>query len=129
MRARSLVDSGAKLSLGTDWTAARYHSTYKPREAIQVAVAREMLNGSGLAPVIPPRDETLTLEQAIKANTFTCAYQNRLDDKIGSIEVGKAADLVVLQKNFFDVSLKEISAVDILLTMMNGKVTYRAQGL
>jgi predicted amidohydrolase YtcJ len=128
MRARSLLDSGAKLSLGTDWPAAGYYSTYKPLEAIQVAVTREVLKGSGLKPVMPPTDETLTLEQAIKANTLTSAYQIRLDEKLGSIEVGKAADLVVLQKNLFDVAPKEISDVDVLLTMMNGNVTYREKG-
>ena len=128
MRARSLLDSGAKLSFGTDWPAAGYYSTYKPLEAIQVAVTREVLRGSGLKPVMPPTNETLTLEQAIKANTSTSAYQNRLEDKIGSIEVGKAADLVVLEKNLFDVAPKQISDVDVLLTMMNGKVTYREKG-
>ena len=128
MRARSLVDSGAKLSFGTDWPAAGYYSTYKPLEAIQVAVTREMLSGRGLKPVMPPANEVLTLEQAIKANTFTSAYQSRLDDRVGSIEVGKLADLVVLEKNLFDVAPGEISGVDVLLTMMNGKVTYREKG-
>ena len=128
MRARSLVDSGAKLSFGTDWPAAGYYSTYKPLEAIQVAVTREMLRGPGLEPIMPPVNEVLTLEQAIKANTFTSAYQLRLDDRVGSIEVGKLADLVVLEKNLFDVAPGKISDVDVLLTMMNGNVTYRENG-
>lgn len=77
---------------------------------------------------MPPANETLTLEQAIKANTLNPAYQIRLEEKIGSIEVGKLADLVVLDKNLFAVKPKEISKVDVLLTMMNGKVTYREKG-
>ena len=103
MRARSVVDSGAMLSFGTDWPAAGYYSTYKPLESIQVAITREMLVGTGLMPVMPPVKETLTLEQAIEASTSAAAYQIRLDQKIGSIEVGKLADLVVLEKNLFDI--------------------------
>ena len=125
MRARSLLDSGAMLSFGTDWPAAGYYSTYKPLESIQVALTREMLEGTGLMPVMPPVNETLTLEQAIEANTSVAAYQIRLDQEIGSIEVGKLADLVVLERNLFDLEPRQISGVSVLLTMMNGQVTHR----
>ncbi len=47
-------------------------------------------------------------------------------DKIGSLEVGKYADLVVLDKNPFDVDLKKIAEINLLKTMMNGKFTYEA---
>ena len=77
---------------------------------------------------MPPADETLNLEQSIKANTFNPAHQIRLDEKIGSIEVGKLADLVVLGKNLFDVAPSEISEVPVVLTMMNGKITYDQTG-
>jgi len=47
-----------------------------------------------------------------------------MEDKIGSIEVGKYADLVVLGKNLFDVKPDDISKVKVLMTMMGGKITY-----
>ena len=125
MRPRSVLNAGGKVTFGTDWPPAGYYSTYKPLEMIQVALTRKMLTGKGLAPVMPPQDEIITLSQAIEATTLTCAYQIRLEDKVGSIEVGKLADLVVLGKNLFDVEPMEISKVKVLMTMMNGKVTHR----
>ena len=125
IRPRSVLDAGGKVTFGTDWPVAGYYSTYKPLEMIQVALTRKMLNGKGLAPVLPPQDEIVTLPEAIEATTLTCAYQIRLEDKVGSIEVGKLADLVVLEKNLFDVEPMEISKVKVLMTMMNGEVTYR----
>ena len=128
MRARSILDAGGRVAFGTDWPAAGQYSTYKPLEAIEVALTRKMLKGEGLRPVMPPERERLTLEQAIEANTLAPAYQIRMDDQIGSIEVGKLADLVVLERNLFDVAPDDISDVKVDLTMMNGKVVYDAAG-
>ena len=61
----------------------------------------------------------MTVEQAIKAYTINGAYQFRMEDKIGSIEVGKLADLVVLGKNLFEVKPEEIHKVPVLLTLMD----------
>jgi len=124
-RARSIIDAGGMLAFGSDWPAAGYYSTYKPLEAIEVALTRKMLSGEGLLPVMPPVNEILTLTQAIEAATLTPAYQLRLDDRVGTIEVGKLADLIVLEKNLFDVTPEEISDVQVLFTMMNGKVTHQ----
>jgi len=124
-RARSVIDAGGMVAFGTDWPAAGYYSTYKPLEAIEVALTRKMLSGEGLLPVMPPVNEKMTLKQAIRSSTLTPAYQIRLDDRVGSIEVGKLADLVVLEKNLFDVKPEDISDVKVSMTMMNGKVTHR----
>ncbi len=125
MRMRSVFDAGGKVCFGSDYPAAGYYSTFKPLEAIQIAVTRKMLKGEGLAPVMPPEDEKVTLEQALTAQTLNCAYMIRMEDKIGSIETGKLADLVVLEKNLFDVDPMDIGKVGVLMTMMNGKVTHR----
>ena len=128
MRMRSIIDAGGRVCFGTDYPAAGYYSTYKPLETIQIAITRKMLHGEGLAPVMPPADETLTLEQALVAQTLNCAYMLHMEDKIGSIEVGKLADLVVLEKNLFDVDPMDISEVKVSMTMMNGKVTHQDGG-
>ena len=49
-----------------------------------------------------------------------------METKVGNIEVGKYADLVILEKNLFDVAPDKIADVKVLATMMNGKYTYRA---
>jgi predicted amidohydrolase YtcJ len=124
-RPRSIIDAGGKVAFGTDWPAAGHYSTYKPLEAIEVAMTRKMLKDQiGVLDVLPPLDERLTLEQSLKSSTIIPAYQLHLDDKVGSIEVGKLADLVILEKNLFDVKPDQISQVKVLMTMMNGKVTY-----
>jgi predicted amidohydrolase YtcJ len=51
-----------------------------------------------------------------------------LDDKIGSLEVGKMADLVVLDHNLFDIDPHDINKTKVLLTIMNGKVVYDGMG-
>ena len=125
IRMRSVFDAGGRVCFGTDYPAAGYYSTYKPLEAIQVAVTRKMLDGEGLAPVMPPANEKVTLEQALLAQTLNSAYMIHMEDKIGSIEAGKLADLVVLEKNLFDVEPMDIGEVKVLMTMMNGNVTHR----
>ena len=120
----SVIRSGGIVAFGTDWPAAGYYSTYKPLEVIQVALTREMLSGEGLRQVMPPENEIITLEQAIKSSTWSPAYELHLDNKVGTIEPGKLADLVVLEKNLFDIKPDQISEVEVLMTLMNGKVTY-----
>ena len=75
-------------------------------------------------PVQPPMSERITLQQAIRAYTLDAAYQLRLEDQIGSIEVGKQADLVVLSDNLFKLAPYDIHAASVALTMVNGKVVF-----
>ena len=74
----------------------------------------------------PEGRKGITLEQAIKGVTIFSAWQMRMEDKIGSIEVGKYADLVILEKNLFDVKPRDIADVKVKATMMDGKFTYRS---
>jgi len=76
----------------------------------------------------PPDNEPMSLEQAIRGMTIEAAWQIRMEDKIGSLEVGKYADLVVLDKNPFDVDPMDLSKIDVLMTMMNGRFTYQGDG-
>ncbi len=73
----------------------------------------------------PPKSEAITLEQGLRALTIDPAWQTRMEDKIGSLEVGKYADIVVLDKNLFDLRPDEIAEVSVQATMVNGKFTYR----
>lgn len=124
-RPRSVLDSGGNISFGTDWPAAGYFSTYKPLDSIQVGVTRQLV-GKPDAPVLSPADQRLTVEEAVHANTLGAAHQIRLDDRIGSLEVGKLADLIVLDRNIFEVPQSEIHATRVTMTMMNGVVRHEA---
>ena len=122
-RTGSILRHGANISLGTDWPAAGYYSTYKPLDAIEIATTRRELNKPD-QPALVPLDERISLEEAIRAATMGPAYQLGLDQKVGSIEVGKLADLIVLEKNLFEVAPHEIHDTKVLMTVMNGQVRH-----
>ena len=84
------------------------------------------LVGKPDAPVLAPTAERMDLAEAIRAATLAGASQLRLEDKVGSVESGKRADLIVLGKNFFEVSPSDIASVPVELTMMNGQFTHGA---
>jgi len=127
MRIASVIKAGGRVAFGTDWAAAGYTSTYKPLDAIQVATTRAILPQYGLKqfqPQMPPVNEVISLADALKASTIGAAYVLGLEDKIGSVEVGKLADLVVLEQNLFDIPKENIAGTQVLLTMSNGKIVF-----
>ena len=127
-RINSVLKAGGRVALGTDWPAANYFSSYRPLDAIQVALTRTILPQYGtlqVFPILPPVDERITLDQALKANTLDAAYSMGLEDRIGSLKVGKLADLVVLEKDLHKLAPQQISTTKVQLTMMNGKLTHR----
>ena len=129
-RMNSVLKAGGRLALGTDWPAAGYVSSYRPLEAIQVALTRAILPQYGdkqFTPIMPPVNERITLDQALKAYTLDSAYVLDLEKATGSLEVGKLADIVVLEKDLYTIPPSDISTTKVKLTMMNGNVTYRAQ--
>ena len=73
----------------------------------------------------PPKSGVISLEEAIEGVTINAAWQIRMEDEIGSIEIGKYADLVILEENLFDVDVDDIADVEVLGTMMDGRFTYR----
>lgn len=126
-RPRSILETGGTISFGTDWPAAGYFSTFKPLDAIQVAVTRQLV-GKPDAPVLEPASERLDLKQAVHANTMGAAHQIRMEHQVGSIEAGKRADMIVLEKNIFAVDKHDIAKVRIDMTMMNGRFTHGDTG-
>ncbi|WP_370329145.1 amidohydrolase [Mycolicibacterium hippocampi] len=123
-RTQDVLKSGGRISLGTDWPAAGYFSTYRPLDSIQIGVTRQLIGtpGGTEAAVLSPADQRLSVEEAVHANTLGAAYQIRLDAQVGSVEVGKLADLIVLDRNIFDVDPHDIHSATVTLTMMNGKI-------
>lgn len=122
-RPQDVLRSGGRISFGTDWPAAGYFSTYKPLDSIQIGVTRQLI-GQADAAVLPPADQRLSVAEAVHANTLGAAYQIRLDDKVGSVEVGKMADLIVLDANIFEIDPHDIHRTTVTLTMMNGQIRH-----
>jgi hypothetical protein len=123
----SLAAAGATLAFGSDWPV----SSPDPLWAMHVAVNRTMPSGYPYGatdkPFLP--DERITLTTAIRAQTTGTAYVNHLDAQTGSIEVGKVADLVVLDRDLFAAGPKEIVGARVLLTLVDGRPVHDSADL
>ena len=109
-----LLRSGAQLVMGSDW----YVSTPNPMLQAEVAVTRRPPGDSDTAPLLP--GDSLTLAEALAAFTLGSARINRVEDRVGSIEPGKDADLVIFDRDpFRDPPIGEAKVVS---TLVQGKV-------
>ena len=114
----SVLKQGGRVAFGSDWSV----STANPWAQIEVAVSRkDPLNAEG--DVFMP-EERIALEDAIAAFTINAAFVNHLDATTGSIEVGKRADLIVLNQNLFEIPAEAISDTEVLLTLFGGEPVY-----
>jgi predicted amidohydrolase YtcJ len=114
----SLLKTGAVVAFGSDWSV----SSANPLEEIEVAVTRMGWTGQTTTPFLP--EERIELRDAIAAFTLNAAYVNFQDDRTGSIETGKLADLIVLDRNLFSIPPEQISESKVLLTLLGGKPVY-----
>lgn len=114
----TLHELGAKLAFGSDW----YVSSANPLLAIEVSVTRLGPDGDTTEPLLP--SEAIDLATAIRAATLGSAYGNFLDEETGSIEVGKLADLIVIDKNLFDIPASDISEARVRLTLFEGEAVF-----
>ena len=116
----SLLRTGARLAGGSDWTV----STANPLLEIEVAVTRVAPDTRDVAPFSP--DERLSLDAALRAFTSGSAYVNHLDAETGTIEAGKLADLVVLDRNLRDETAGPIGDATVRQTFVEGEEVFSA---
>ncbi|MXN63865.1 amidohydrolase family protein [Stappia sp. GBMRC 2046] len=121
---KAILEAGGNVSLGSDFPAAAYVADYKPLNAITQAVTRQML-GKPDMPILGGEGMRLSVAEAIRANTYGAAYGTAVEDRIGSLEVGKLADLIVLDQNLFEIDPHDIYKTKVELTMMDGTVRHR----
>ncbi len=114
----SIERSGAMIAGGSDWPV----SSLNPFDAIQVAVARRGI-GEPEGPAWIP-GEKASLANMIAAYTIAGAWVNHEEKLTGSIETGKAADLIVLDENLFAIRPENIHRTKVLLTLLEGKPVY-----
>ncbi len=109
----SIVRDGAKVVFSSDWSV----SSANPFEGMEVAITRM---SPYEATKVFNAEERIVLHDAIASYTINGAFVNFLDDKTGSIEVGKLADMIVIDRNLFEVPAREISDTEVLLTLLEG---------
>ena len=139
-RWQSMEKNGVHLAFGSDWPC-----TWPPNPlvAIQQAVTRQIwgppnggndfpggvFDGAGQGGSVATKkvytpEERLTVEQAVNAYTQGSAYARFSDDRLGTLEAGKEADLAILSQDIFSVKPEEISKAKVLTTMVAGKIVF-----
>jgi predicted amidohydrolase YtcJ len=140
---KSLFDAGVNVTVGSDWPTSEPDfmiAIYSGMKRIMPFRIYKELHGDddnyryvtdpdaelrkNDISYLPPASERVSLEEMLEAATINGAYANFLEDEVGSIEVGKKADIVVLSKNLFSIDTEEIPNVEIEMTFFEGKRVY-----
>ncbi|WP_134704333.1 amidohydrolase [Ammoniphilus sp. YIM 78166] len=116
---KSLLDSGAHLALGTDFPIA---ISMNPMRQLYTAITRVDNSGNPESTWLP--EQKITLAEALRAYTIGSAYGSFREDELGTIEEGKLADVIVLDRNLFTVPPEEWLEVKVKLTMGDGKIIF-----
>ncbi len=127
----SVAAAGARMAFGSDWPV----SSMNPLDILQVAVTRARFTTYRRAGEPPPAqadgsgpswipEERINLETALAAYTAGVAYLNFQEHETGTLEAGKYADLVVLDRNLFEVPANKIHQASVVLTLLEGRTVY-----
>lgn len=104
---KSLTENNARLTLSSDWNV----STLNPFVGISHAISRAQ--------------QAISLEQALAAYTINAAYAMKQEHLVGSLETGKRADLIMLDRDLFKSSASQINQTKVELTMLDGEIVYQ----
>jgi predicted amidohydrolase YtcJ len=118
MPVASIAAAGAAITAGSDWPS----TSMNPLDGIEAAVTRQPLGGG--KPARQPQ-ERMSLAAILAAYTRTAAWAAREDGIDGTITAGKAADLIVLDRNLFRVPVASIHEARVLLTLLGGRPVWR----
>jgi predicted amidohydrolase YtcJ len=113
---RSLLDAGAVLTFGSDWFVA----PLSPVAGIHAAVTRQTIDGKNPNGWVP--EQKISVEEAIRAYTSSCAYAEFAENDKGTLEVGKLADIVVLSQDLFKINSNEIEKTKLVYTIVGGRI-------
>jgi predicted amidohydrolase YtcJ len=112
---RSLLDARAQLAFGSDW----YVAPPTPLEGIYAAVTRRTIDDRNPGGWVPA--QKITVEEAVRAYTATAAYASFDELRKGTLAAGRLADLVMLERNIFEIPPEEIRHVKVVMTVVGGR--------
>nr|WP_315251024.1 amidohydrolase [uncultured Duganella sp.] len=121
-----LLNAGARVAYGSDWPVDPLDEWF----ALKVGVTRTSAPNTGQAyagkltaqPGMPRAD-------VLRAITLNAAYTLRQEKDTGSLEVGKLADMIVLDRNFFTIPAEDIANIKVLQTVVGGKIVYQSKDM
>jgi predicted amidohydrolase YtcJ len=116
----SIEDKGGALAFGSDWPVV----TLNPWRGVQTALTRQTDEGKPEYGFVP--QQRLSLDDTLRGYTLGAAFAGRREKTEGSIETGKLADLIVIDRNLFMIEPTEIGKTEVLMTMVGGKVVYKS---
>src|SRR5882762_7795406 len=117
---RSIEQKGGVLAFGSDWPVV----TLNPWRGVQTAVTRQTREGEPVGGFVP--QQRLSLEDTIRAYTLGAAFAGRREKTEGSLQPGKLADFIMLDRDLFKIEPSEIGKTEVLLTVVGGKVVYES---
>lgn len=138
-RWRSLEQSGAVLAFGSDWPCTWPPDPFAGMQQVVLrtvwhsaaasAMVGGVFDGAGQGGTVPTLsayvpEESITVEQAVNAYTSGSAYARFSEDRLGTLEAGKEADLAVLSQDIFSVAPQELAKTHVVMTMVGGKVVF-----
>lgn len=115
---REELELGIRVVLSSDSDVA----SYRPLDTIAAAVSRRTLQGQPIGAA-----QALTVEEAIRAHTIDAAFSIGMEDRLGSLETGKLADLVVLDGDPF-AAPEAVAEMEIWMTVLAGTVAFSSKG-
>jgi predicted amidohydrolase YtcJ len=118
---RSLLESGARLAFGSDWFVA----PPTPLEGIYAAVTRRTLDDKNPDGWVP--EQKIRVEDALRAYTANAAFASFEESIKGSLERGKLADLVLLDRDITTIPSETIRDAKVLMTIVGGRVVFEAK--
>jgi predicted amidohydrolase YtcJ len=114
---RSLLDAGAKVCFGSDWPVV----SINPYEGMASAVTARTLDGKVWLP-----EQSITVEEALRAYTVMAAYAGFAEDRLGTLEAGKLADIVILDRDPLTIPPDELGKVAVTHTIVGGRLVWTA---
>lgn len=117
---RDMYDKGIVLAMGTDCPV----ESFNPLPNIYSAVTRKDLELQPEGGWYP--EQALTLDEAIDGYTKTAAYMSHDEDIKGTLEVGKLADMVVLNEDIYSIEPEKIKDISVAMTIVGGDIKYKA---
>jgi hypothetical protein len=116
---KSLADAGLRLQMGSDAPV----EPIDPKLSLIAAVTRQDMAGQPEGGWRP--EQRLSLEEALADFSAPAAFASRREDRLGTISVGKLADLTVFEKDLFDVPPSDWLEVDVEMTVIGGEIVYQ----